>query len=79
METHRVDVKFIATLRVGDPVVRLLAGTIPMKLKVTDIDDRFIHCGDWKFDRATGAEVDEDLGWGPNGTGSFLTEATTEH
>lgn len=45
-----------------------------MGLKVTAIDDKLIHCGDWTFDLATGAEVDEDLGWGPDGTGSYLQE-----
>ena len=43
-----------------------------MELKVTKVDDKLIHCGDWTFDRVTGAEVDEDLGWGPTATGSVL-------
>lgn len=62
---------------VGDTVTRLLAGSIPMSLVVTDIDERFIHCGGpggWKFDRSTGIEVDEELGWGPQFgiSGSYL-------
>lgn len=56
----------------GDTVTRMICGTMPMKLKVTKVDDKLIHCGDWTFDRVTGAEVDEDLGWGPTATGSVL-------
>jgi hypothetical protein len=61
----------------GDTVVRMLAGA-PMQLAVTEVDDRFIYCGPdavgWKFDRQTGMEVDEELGWGPEFgiTGSYL-------
>jgi len=44
----------------GDIVTRLLAGTIPMDLRVTAVDARFIYCGPvgsgWKFDRSSGAE-----------------------
>lgn len=52
----------------------MLAGTIPMELKITAIDDKFIHCGGWKFDKLTGAEIDEDLRWDNKQTGSYLTE-----
>lgn len=75
------------TLEVGDLVTRMLSGVIPMQLRVTKIDDKFIYCGlatgrieGWKFDRTFGYEVDEDLGWGvkqPDGnitTGSWLVE-----
>jgi hypothetical protein len=70
-------------MKVGDIVTRLLAGSIPMKLVVTDVDDRFIYCGGpggWKFDRDDGYEVDEDIGWGPQFgiTGSFLLPAVEE-
>lgn len=56
----------------GDIVMRVLAGVIPMALIVSKVDEKLIHCGDWTFDRTTGAEVDEELGWGNAGTGSFL-------
>lgn len=64
-------------MKVGDIVTQLLAGSIPIKLIVTDVDDRFIYCGGpggWKFDRDAGYEVDEEIGWGPQYgiTGSFL-------
>ena len=60
--------------KVGDIVTRMLAGDIPMKLKITEIDDKFIHCGWWKFDKDNGAEIDEELGWTNKKTGSFLQE-----
>ena len=65
-------------VRVGDTVRRMLAGTVPMDLKVTEVDETLIYCGardmGWTFDRRTGAEVDTDLGWGPEEgiTGSYL-------
>ncbi len=66
---------------VGDVINRMLARTIPMKLRVTDVDDTLIHTGGgWTFDRATGAEVDEDLGWGPlTHTGSFIESWESGH
>jgi hypothetical protein len=64
-------------LKPGDVVIRLIAGSIPMKLIVSDVDERFIYCGGpagWKFDRNNGAEVVEEIGWGPESgiTGSYL-------
>lgn len=49
----------------GDTVTRLLAEVAVMPLKVTAIDEQYIYCGDWKFDRQTGFEVDEELHMGP--------------
>lgn len=57
---------------VGHFAIRNMAG-IEMKLRITEVSDTLITCGGWTFDRATGAEVDEELGWGPQGTGSYLT------
>ena len=61
-------------LQVGDVVVRMLAGTLPMKLQVSDITDQLIICSAWQFDKVTGAEIDEELGWGPPPlmTGSYM-------
>ena len=59
-------------VEVGEIVTRLLAGTIPMKLKVTEVTDTRIVCGAWEFDRVTGGEIDEDLGWDAYNTGSVL-------
>jgi len=63
--------------KVGDVVTRNLAGAL-IELEVTAVDDKFIYCGPkgvgWKFDKWTGAEVDEELGWGPPPkiSGSFI-------
>lgn len=58
---------------VGDVVTRILAG-IPMKLRVSEVTPELISCGPWTFDPLTGAEIDEELGWGPPplATGSYL-------
>lgn len=58
----------------GDTVTRLICGFLPMELKVTKVDEKLIHCGDWTFDKVTGAEVDEDLGWTAYQTGSVLKQ-----
>lgn len=66
------------TCKVGDIVVRNLCGIL-MPLKVTDLTDKLIICGGrkeehigWWFDRNTGAEIDEELGWNSTRTGSVL-------
>lgn len=66
----------VANPVVGKVVTRWLAGDMPMDFKITEVTDDRIICGDWTFDRATGAEIDEYLGWGPPPlmTGSFISE-----
>lgn len=59
-------------IKAGDQVTRLVCGTMPMELNVTAVDDKLIHCGPWTFDRVTGGEIDEDLGWTAHSTGSVL-------
>ena len=61
-------------LKVGDKVTRMLAGVISLELIVTKITSNTIECGDWTFDLATGAEIDDYLGWGPPPkiTGSYI-------
>jgi hypothetical protein len=67
---------FMAVKR-GDRVRRMLADSIPMDLYVLKVDERLIYTSVsdaidpdrnsgsvWTFDRATGIEEDEDLGWG---------------
>jgi hypothetical protein len=63
-------------VKTGDTVMRILAGSIEMPLKVTAVTETIIECGDWTFDRATGAEIDDVLEWGPayGKTGSYLTK-----
>lgn len=68
-------IAWLKSIKAGDQVVRLLAGEIPMTLRVTDVTDDIIACGSWTFNRATGGEIDEDLGWdGVSATGSFLKQ-----
>ncbi len=59
-------------IKKGDVVTRLLAGAIPMQLKVSEVTETEIICGAWKFDRETGAEIDEVLGWNKFESGSIL-------
>jgi hypothetical protein len=65
------DSTWLDGLRPGDPVHRWL-GPVPMLLEVTRVTSDRIICGAWEFDRKTGAEIDEELGWGPDGTGSWI-------
>lgn len=61
-------------VKVGDTVIRMLAGTIPQTMRITALTETKVTCALWDFDRATGAEIDEDLDFGPppKMTGSFL-------
>ena len=66
----------LLTLKVGDTVDRYLSIIPkPMKLKVTEITDALIVCGDWTFSKETGGEVDEYLGWDGRSTGSYIRKA----
>lgn len=56
---------------VGDIVTRNMCG-IKTQLKITEITADKIVCGDWEFDKNTGAEIDEELGWNNERTGSYL-------
>jgi hypothetical protein len=67
---------WLSRLRPGDAVIRWLAGTVPMPLVVTALKGDLIACGLWTFDRATGAEIDPELGWSPTFTGSYLRPPT---
>lgn len=65
-------------IKPGDIVTRMLAGVLPMQLRVTEVKDGIIYCGPqpdwWMFDAETGAEIDHVLEWGPDYgvTGSYL-------
>lgn len=83
-ESFIVTVRDMRHVKVGDRVLRKFPGLHDfesgpvVKLVVTDVDDDLIYCGSkgavWSFDRATGMEVDHELGWGPayGVTGTFL-------
>lgn len=69
-------------IKVGDAVDRFV-GNPPkhfMSLTVTKIEGSIIYCGDWTFDKETGAEIDEYLQWGPlyGRTGSFIKATLQE-
>jgi hypothetical protein len=70
-----------ANVEVGDKLVRLLGGQLPMRVTVECIDVALIHCaGGWRFSRETGAEIDEDIGWdGFRVTGSYLLPPSPTH
>ena len=57
---------------VGDKVKRIIGGSIVMALKVTEVTEKRIVCGPWEFSRENGMEIDEDLGWDENGSGSWI-------
>jgi hypothetical protein len=63
-------------LEVGDRVVRYLGGFVPgavkMALKVTAVTEKTVVCGAWTFDKVTGGEIDEELGWDACNTGSII-------
>jgi hypothetical protein len=64
-------------IRVGDKVGRQVAKDGPvMWLTVTHVEEDVIRCNLWTFDRATGAEIDHELQWGPEygRTGSYITQ-----
>jgi hypothetical protein len=65
----------LENVKVGDTLTRLLGGTLPMEVVVTIVNENEIVCGSpdgfvqgtaedgWRFNRANGAEIDDDLGW----------------
>ena len=59
--------KRLSEIAAGDFVLRRFGGVPkPLRLKVTLVTaDRIICAGGWEFDRQSGAEIDEDLGWYP--------------
>lgn len=67
-------------IKVGDIVTRFMGceREVMMDLAVTEITDTLIVCGAWTFDRNNGAEIDEELGWDANGTGSFIEKKFIE-
>lgn len=48
-------------IKVGDIVERMLAFSISMPLRVTEVTEKKIECGWWEFDRDTGLEIDKDI------------------
>lgn len=67
----------LPALKVGDTVIRVMPGGREMPMVVSALDDEFIHCGPWLFERASGVEYDAALHWGTRWgvTGTFLKSA----
>ncbi len=65
----------LSDIKVRDLVTRSIGGEIDSNLSVTAVTAHRIICGPWEFDRITGGEIDEDLGWNGIHTGSFLRRA----
>jgi hypothetical protein len=65
-----------ANVEIGDTLVRMLGGKIPIRVTVESLDETLIHCaGGWRFSRTNGAEIEEDPGWNEwRITGSYLLE-----
>lgn len=64
--------KTLDQLERGDRVMRTLGGEVPMPMHVTEVTPVHIFCGPYKFSKATGGEIDEDLGWDGKLTGSTI-------
>ena len=65
--------KWLRELQPGDLVQRVLCSDgCTLRLRVEAVTATRISCGEWEFDRATGAEVDDVLGWGPDGSGAWI-------
>lgn len=62
----------LSQLKPGDTVQRMIAGVLAMELRVTEVTDTQIICGPWTFSRRNGAEIDEDLDWNEQQTGSYI-------
>lgn len=63
---------WLQSLKPGDEVIRLLAGKIPIRLKVTMVLPDIIGCGPYVFSRRNGAELDEVIPFTEEFTGSWI-------
>lgn len=61
----------LSELKIGDIVERNMCGVL-MQFKITHVMGNYIYCGPYKFSMKTGAEIDEELGWDENKSGSFI-------
>lgn len=54
---------------------------VEIQLIEASLDSKSLSCSAWQFDKATEAEIDEELGWGPPPlmTGSYIDPTKTEH
>ena len=64
---------FLSDIKIGDTITRTISESIDMSLPVTNITEDKIVCGDYEFDRETGMEIDELLGWDKYNSGTRIT------
>ena len=65
--------KTLFDVTVGETVFRFIGSLgAAMPIQVTALTEDRIICGEWQFNKTTGAEIDEFLGWGPALTGSYI-------
>jgi len=83
MESSKNYNMLLKDIKVGDKLIRLLGGSVVMRVIVGSVNEKTIKCGSadgfvpwedgWTFNRENGAEIDEDLGWdGITITGSYI-------
>lgn len=65
--------EFFQSRSVGDLVRVQTSPIMSTELLVTEMTPEFIVCGDRKFSKNTGAEVDERRNWTETRTGAYLT------
>jgi hypothetical protein len=65
--------EWLTSLQPGDTVKRTCGSVVSTELLVSEVDDEFVHCGPWKFSKRTSAEVNEELGWDEENTGSLIS------
>ena len=73
-------VKRLEDLRPRDQVLRSFGGEPTTTMTVTAVEPARHLLRPWRFDAATGAEIDEELGWGPahGVTGSHIVPMQPE-
>lgn len=62
----------IYEIKEGDTVIRVMGGVVRMPLTVQKVDESKIYCGAWTFDKSTGDELDEEIGWYAGHSGSYI-------
>jgi hypothetical protein len=53
----------LQNLKPGDFVKRLIGNVVTMQMVVTEVTSTRIICRAYQFDKETGGEIDEELGW----------------
>jgi hypothetical protein len=62
----------LSDIKIGNTITRTISESIDMSLPVTNITEDKIVFGDYEFDKETGMEIDELLGWDKYNSGSRI-------